>query len=432
MNGKWIATRQLTAHPEEAACSQRPSRRVPVTSGVQRSLALLARISILALLLCLVAVHRSAARTLEEALISTFPGPLSEDAQGLATVFSRTVAASFPVTGASAAYVYRFDPATDSFQRLNIPLGPVFSERAETVGKHKLGLALNYTLVQYDTINGYDLDNLTSNDPNGPGDHIAVCASPTLCEPVLGSAHIDLEAQIVSLSVTYGLASNLDVNLVLPLVRTYLSTSTTFTGPDPRATSDPRYFPFSFADHASEASTGIGDLLLRAKYLITHGGPADVAGGLALSIPTGDRQDFQGTGDTLVGLALYASHTYAERVEPHLNLTFVLDADKFDRSQVRYSAGADVRLFDWLTLNNDFLGRSDVTQPDAIDQPVFLQIERTDVFQFSTGLKLAPSGGFHVGTHSARATSFFNALLPLNGENLRSDLIIAFGVEVVF
>jgi hypothetical protein len=121
MNGKWIATRQLTAHPEEAACSQRPSRRVPVTADVQRSLVLLARISILALFLCLVAVHRSAARTLEEALISTFPGALSEDARGLATVFSRTVAASFPVTGASAAYVYRFDPASDSFQRLNVP-----------------------------------------------------------------------------------------------------------------------------------------------------------------------------------------------------------------------------------------------------------------------------------------------------------------------
>jgi len=377
----------------------------------------------LALLFDLIAAGPCPARTLEEALVSTFPGVLSDDARGLATVFSRTVAASFPVTGASAAYVYRFDPATDSFQRLNIPLGPVFSERAETIGRHKLSLTLNYTLVQYDTINGRDLDNLTSNDPRGPSDHIVVCAGPAFCEPVLGQARIDLEAQIVSLSATYGVAPDLDVNVVLPLVRTYLRTSTTFAGPDPRAPNDPRYFLFSFSDHASEASTGVGDLLLRAKYLITYGGPADFAGGLALSLPTGDSQDFHGTGDTLVGLALYASRTYAERVEPHLNLAFVLDADKFDRSQARYSAGADLRVLDWLTLNTDFLGRSDITRPDSIQQPVFVQIERADVLQFSTGLKVAPL---------RRTAVFFNALLPLNEAGLRADRILAFGVEAVF
>jgi hypothetical protein len=387
---------------------------------------------LLTLLVCLLATDRAAARTLEEALISTFPGPLSEDAQGLATVFSRTVAASFPVTGASAAYVYRFDPATDSFQRLNIPLGPVFSERAETIGRRKLSLALNYTLVQYDTIDGRDLDDLSSNDPRGPRDHIAVCADPALCEPVLGLARIDLEAQIVSLSVTYGLARDLDANVLLPLVRTYLRASTTFTGPDPRMPSNAQFFHFAFSDHVAETSTGVGDLLLRLKYVLPRRGPADVAAGLMLSLPTGRREDFHGTGDTLIGTALYASRTYAERIEPHVNLAFVLDADKFDRSQVRYSAGADVRVFDWLTLNNDFLGRSDVARPDAIDRPVFLQIERTDVFQFSTGLKLAPCGGFRAGAGSVRATSFFNALLPLNSENLRSDLIVAFGVEVVF
>jgi len=376
----------------------------------------------LALLFDLIAAGPCPARTLEEALISTFPGVLSDDARGLATVFSRTVAASFPVTGASAAYVYRFDPATDSFQRLNIPLGPVFSERAETIGRHKLSLALNYTLVQYDTINGRDLDNLTSNDPRGPGDHIAVCASPALCEPVLGLARIDLEAQIVSLSATYGVTPNLDLNVLLPLVRTYLRASTTFTGPDPRAPSNPQ-FPFSFSDHAAEASTGLGDVLLRLKYVLTRDAPVDVAGGLTLSLPTGNRANFQGTGDTLAGAAVYTSHTYAERIEPHVNLAFVLDADKFDRSQARYSAGADLRLLDWLTLNTDFLGRSDITRPDSIQQPVFLQIERADVLQFSTGLKVAPL------RHTA---VFFNALLPLNEAGLRADRILAFGVEAVF
>ena len=374
----------------------------------------------------------AAAETLEEALVNTFPGPLREDAQGLAQMFARTVAASFPITGASSSYVYRFDLATDSFQRLNVPLGPVFSERAETVGKHKLSVAVNYTLVQYDTIDGQDLDALVSRDPRAPGHHVEICFGPPPCEPVRAVARLDLEAQTVTLSATYGLTADLDVNIFVPLVRTYLHASTTFTGPDPRAPNNPEYFAFHFNATDTATSTGVGDLLMRAKYVVTRGTPFDLAGSFTLSVPTGNREDFQGTGDTLVGVAMYASRTYAERIEPHLNTAFVLDADKFARSQVRYSAGADVRLFDWLTLNNDFLGRSDIEQPDTIERPVFLQIERTDVLQFSTGVKLSPEQGFTVSSRSLRETFFFNALLPLNRDNLRADRILAFGAEVVF
>ena len=365
----------------------------------------------------------SGARTLEEALISTFPGQLSEDARGLATVFSRSVAASFPITGASAAYVYRFDPATDSFQRLNVPLGPVFSERADPVGSHKLSLAVNYALVQYDSIDGRDLHTLESNDPRTSATHIAICAGPTLCEPVLAKVRLDLEAQIVTFSATYGITQNLDVNLLVPVVRTFLRSSATFTGPDPRLPPSGTPLAFHFAATASEASTGVGDLLFRLKYQFERAAVADLGAGFILSVPSGDRADFHGTGDTLTGVALYASHTYRERIEPHVNAAFVLDADKFDRSSARYSAGADVRLLDWLTLNADFLGRSDVARPDSIDGPVFVQIERADVLQFSTGLKAALP---------ARIAVFFNALLPLNMEGLRSDRVLVFGIERTF
>jgi hypothetical protein len=363
-----------------------------------------------------------AARSLERALVSAFPGQLAEDGEGLAEVFARTIGTSFPVTGTSSAYVYRFDPATDSFARLNVPLGPVFSERAQTVGPQKISLAVNYMLIQYDTINGEDLHALVSSDPRAPGDHIAICAGP-LCEPVLGVARIDLEAQIVALSATYGVTDDLDVNLEVPMVRTFLRAATRFVGPDPRVPPNPSYFPYESADGATETSTGVGDLLLRLKYVLGRAALADVAAGLTLSLPTGQQSNFHGTGDTLVGGAVYASRTWAERVEPHVNLEFVLDADRFDRSQLRYSIGADLRLLRWLTLNSDFLGRSDVAQPDTIDRPVFVQIQRADVLQVSTGFKLALWG------HTA---VFCNALLPLNSDGARADLIPAFGLEAVF
>jgi hypothetical protein len=374
------------------------------------------------------------ARTLEEALISTFPaGRLRQDGAALASVFARTVATSFPVTGASTSYVYRFDPATDSLQRVSIPLGPVFSERATTIGPRKLSIGANYLLVQYDAIEGRDMDTLVSNDPRGPGDYITIFCPGPFCEPVQGQVQLDLEAQIVTLSATYGLLRDLDLNILLPLVRTSLHAATRFIGPDPRVSNEPENCCGSAA--ANEASTGVGDLLLRAKYVLMHDAPVDLATGLTLSLPTGERADFHGTGDTLLGTAAYVSRTYAARVEPHLNLSFVLNADKFDRSQVRYSAGADVRVLDWLTINNDFLGRSDVAQSDSIERPVFVQIERADVLQFSTGLKLAPPWRqtFRLrGPPGLPWVWFFNALLPLNDDGLRADLVLTVGTEVVF
>jgi hypothetical protein len=367
------------------------------------------------------AARAAVARSLEEALVGTFPGALRADGEGLARVLARTVAGSFPVSGASASFVYRYDPKTDLFRRAQVPLGPVFSERADTLGERRLSVAVNYLVADYDSINGRDLDALVSRDPAYPGDHIQVCAA--VCEPVVGVAHVDLEAQIVALSVTYGLTPDLDLNLFIPLVRTFLRARTTFEGPDPRAPFMPGHFLFTFQDAATEVDEGVGDVLIRARHAIASNRIVDAAVGLTVSLPTGAQGSFHGTGDTQVGTGVYLSRTFRERLQPHLNLVFVLNADKLDRSQVRYSAGADVRVFNWLTLNNDFLGRSDVAQPDSIDRPVFLQIERADVLQFSTGLKVAPL---------ERLVLFFNALLPVNRDSVRADLVVAAGVEAVF
>lgn len=372
---------------------------------------------------CVGLPDRAAARSLEAALASTFPGDLRTDGEGLAQAFAATVAASFPITGTSTSFVYRLDPALGELRRRDLPLGPVFSERADTVGAGLLSLGVNYLVADYDAINGISLNALVSNDPRRSGDYLVIPNGDAL-EPVAALVQLDLEAQIVALSATYGVTQDLDANFFLPFVRTFLRASTTIFAPDPRVPPDPSYFTFTDEDRAVETHEGIGDILLRLKYRFLEHAWADVAAGGLLSLPTGSRADFQGTGDTLVGAALYVSRTWARRVEPHLNLGFVLDADTFDRSQVRYSAGADLRVFDWLTLNGDFLGRSDVAQPDTIERPVFVQIERADVLQASLGLKIAVPRSNLVG--------FFNALLPLNDDGVRADQLLAAGVEWIF
>lgn len=362
-------------------------------------------------------------RSLEQALVSTFPAVLRSEGAGLGEVLARTVAASFPVTGTSSSYVYEFDPANDSFEKQTMPLGPVFSERANPVGAGKLSVALNYLFIELDELDGRDLDALVSNDPSRPGDHIAICAG-AFCEPVLGTIGLDLEAQILALSLTYGLTPDLDANLFLPFVRTFLRASTRFTGPDPRAPPREDFFSFAHESRVVETDEGIGDLLVRVRYLLARPQLADVAAGLALSIPTGSESSFHGTGDPLITPALYFSRLYRQRFQPHVNLGLLLNAGDAERSEVRYSAGADLRVFDWFTMNGDFLGRSEVARPDEVEQPVFLPAERRDVLQLSIGFKTAP---FRRGP-----VLLFNTLLPLNDDGVRADVVLLFGIEAAF
>lgn len=121
--------------------------------------------------------------------------------------------------------------------RIDIPLGPVFSERAETVGRGNWSVALNYLYADYKAIDGVDLDALV-NAPNTLGFRDE---ATDFFEPVAVAVDLDLEAQILAMSATYGVTSELDVNVFVPVVRTALRARTTLIAPDPRVPPDPSY-----------------------------------------------------------------------------------------------------------------------------------------------------------------------------------------------
>src|SRR5262245_38252023 len=107
---------------------------------------------------------------------------------------------------------------------------------------------------------------------------------------------------------------DLDVNVTLPVIWTSLDLEATSIVPDPRFPSFALKpgSPLAGTDvlSASAESAGVGDLLLRAKYIVRRGAPADIALGLGLSLPTGSADNFQGTGTTRVLPALIASRVF--------------------------------------------------------------------------------------------------------------------------
>src|SRR5438094_42727 len=91
----------------------------------------------------------------------------------IAPALAATVASTYPVASASSGVVYAYNPALDTLERQTGVAGPIIGERAETIGKGQLNLAVSYSYVDLTSINGDDLDSLL-NRPRVNGKRIVL------------------------------------------------------------------------------------------------------------------------------------------------------------------------------------------------------------------------------------------------------------------
>lgn len=352
-------------------------------------------------------------------------------------VAANTIAATYPVASASSSVIYAYNPAVEAFERRPGVLGPIFGERAETIGERQLNLSLTYSYVNPTSFNGQSLDSLVNKpEINGsvvsfpvPGGVILADGRFSNFLPVQVHANLDIDAHIITPSATYGLTPNWDVNLTLPLVDTSLRVTTELDVPDPRL---PQFAlspgnPNAYSGpgpSSSDSSFGVGDLLLRTKYVFLRDAPVDVAAGLGVSFPTGNMGDFHGTGTYRVQPALIVSKIFNDRVEPMLNLGVDINADDVGRSAFRWAVGLTGEVFKPLTVAVVFLGRNEFNaQTEPIANPFFLQIERNDIYDFSAGLRWL--------VYDTAVVSV-NAILPMNQDGFRSAVIPTLSAEYTF
>jgi len=96
----------------------------------------------------------------------------------------------------------------------------------------------------------------------------------------------------------------------------------------------------SFSDSGS--ATGLGDILLRAKYNFYRTGRSAFAGALDLRFPSGDKDNLLGTGATQAKLFVVGSGEYG-RFSPHVNFGYTFshgetseEATSFDLDPTRF------------------------------------------------------------------------------------------------
>ncbi|HLX43042.1 MAG TPA: hypothetical protein VKR43_06395, partial [Bryobacteraceae bacterium] len=84
-----------------------------------------------------------------------------------------TQLAILPIISPSSGFTYKYDSATGAFVRSTTSFGPIYTERAETIGRGKFSFGTSYQRFRFGSLDGLNLHNIPavfSHVPDtGPG-----------------------------------------------------------------------------------------------------------------------------------------------------------------------------------------------------------------------------------------------------------------------
>jgi hypothetical protein len=280
----------------------------------------------------------------------------------------------------SGGFTYRYDAARGTFTPSTDTFGPAFAERAATIGRKQFNFGMTFQHSSYSSLDGRSLSN---------GDLKFFLPHQEL-EPESFVEGDMIEAQVnLKLSsdssvffVNYGLADALDVSIVIPVnhVSMNLTYHATILDFATHAVS-PGTHVFANGSKAEDISstgsaTGIGDILLRAKYNLAGRGAQGFAVGLDLSLPSGDASNMLGSGGTQAKFYLIGSSA-AGKLASHVNVGYTVGAGGVS-DQFNYVGGEEFRLSPKVTVVGDLVGRTFRSGLRIVDTPSIHTFQQGD------------------------------------------------------
>jgi hypothetical protein len=216
-----------------------------------------------------------------------------------------TLLATFPTGSSSGGFTYTFNPALGTFSRSSESFGPLFAERALTIGRDRGSLGVGYQRSTYDTFEG---KNLRQPEIVFHIEHIDCCGrvaggapafdgsrlNPAFEGDIIEAAlRLDLTTDTLVFFATYGLTDRLDLGVAVPVVRTDVEASirarierlSTAANPELHAFDGENPDERTFV--AAGSATGLGDIVLRAKYNFLRRRGGGLAGAIDVRTPTG-------------------------------------------------------------------------------------------------------------------------------------------------
>ena len=358
-----------------------------------------------------------------------------------------------PSGATSGSETFRF--ANGVPVRTSTSAGPIFAERAQTMGRGRSLVGVGRSSFNFSSLRGVSMDKvqLTFTHENVDFEGCAAQNGGLDCK-LMGvplkendiinlNLNLNVSVDVTTLYATYGLFDRMDVGVVLPLVNARLKGQTDaqlspFGGPG--AT---HYFAGTPTDPVLQAtrvvegsSFGVGDVALRTKLLLRESPGASLSILGEARFPTGDETDLLGAGKFAArGIAVLSGRV--GDLSPHANFGYLYRAGKTQNDAVIATGGFDDQIAHGVTLAVDIVselqvGRSKLTlpQPVRIDSPFRRTIIPTTIPDMRDDI-VSGSFGFKFTTPSA-LTIVTNALVPLNTGGLRSNVIYTGAIEYNF
>jgi hypothetical protein len=354
-----------------------------------------------------------------------------------------------PIASPASGFHYIFDTGLGAPTRSAESLGPILTERAETIGRRRFYMALTYQYFSFDKLDGVDLKSVPA-----VFRHEAT-TSPFGSDYISTSTSIDLKVNQFTVFGTFGLTDRLDVSVAVPLMNVHLGAVSSarivrlYTPPP--GTPQPHYFDPSDPENsttklyaANSTASGIGDVTFRGKWTVQRFGEH---GGFALAAdvrtPTGDAYNLLGSGTP--GIRPFAALSfYTRRFAPHFNLGYqwngssvlagnnILNGDRGHLpNSLTYAAGADIGATRRVTFAFDVLADrifkgtrvSRITGTDALAQTY------QDVQVRRSSYNMA-NGAVGVKINLGRTLLLTgNVIFRLNDAGLRANVVPLIGLS---
>jgi hypothetical protein len=364
----------------------------------------------------------------------------------------------FPVGSTSGGLTFRFEGGLPVAAAVSA--GPIFGERGYTLGHGRAVVGANFTSTRFNTSRGKPIKDLRliftqTNIDNDQcdaeqGRDCAPLGVPLSENDVLEVLlTLDLDVDVMSLFVTYGLLDRVDLGLIVPVAHTSLAAhslaqiipfGTSGSGASHFIAGTPEDPVLSSTQVVNGSATGIGDLVGRMKVNVFERNGAALALLGDVRAPTGDKQDFLGTGEWGVrGLGIL-SLRFGD-FSPHVNAGYVWRGENPGNGVANDAAlltiGFDQVFESWTTFSADVItelqiGRSvfEVPPPVTFTEPFVRSVRPMEISDARDNLA-ALSVGFRFATLS-NFTAVANTLIPVAGSSPRPDFAWSLGVEYDF
>jgi hypothetical protein len=228
-----------------------------------------------------------------------------------------TALSIIPLSSPASGVIERQDPATGAELAESSTLGPIFTERAETIGKGHFYIGFSNQDFHFTRYNGTSLNGLSILYPGGQSSAILTSSTGSALTTVPATFGLGMDVRLSQniAFLTYGVTDRFDVSVGLPMVHSAVAARTydgaiyagngfgtngstcwcanTFTPASPTLIQQQ-------IGQASFGKTGFGDLLVRAKGTVYRKPSAVVAVGADVRFPTGDAANYLGVGTTSV------------------------------------------------------------------------------------------------------------------------------------